>query len=84
MSLAILITFPLVFWRSTPIDRIHIFLIPVQLLALSRLPFLVKDMYLKQALVLGVVLSYACVLFVWFNFSHTLHKWVPYDNLLIQ
>jgi len=84
MSLAILITFPLVFWRSTPIDRMHIFLIPVQLLVLSRLPFLVKDMYLKQTLVLGVVISYAFVLLVWFNFSNTLHAWIPYDNLLIQ
>ena len=84
MSLAILITFPLVFWRSTPVDRMHIFLIPVQLLVLSRLPFLVKDMYLKQTLVLGVVISYAFVLFVWFNFSNTLYKWVPYDNLLMQ
>jgi hypothetical protein len=84
MSLAILITFPLVFWRSTPVDRMHIFLIPVQLLVLSRLSFLVKDIHLKQTLVLGVVISYAFVLFVWFNFSHTLYKWVPYDNLLIQ
>ena len=83
MSLAILITFPLVFWRSTPVDRMHIFLIPVQLLVLSKLPLLVKDMYLKQALVLGVVISYAFVLFVWFNFARTLRKWIPYDNILM-
>lgn len=84
MSLAILITFPLVFWRSTPIDRIHIFLTPVQLLVFSRLSLLTIKPYLKQVLVLGVVLSYAAVLFVWFNFARTLHAWIPYDNLLMH
>jgi hypothetical protein len=84
MSLAILITFPLVFWRSTAIDRIHIFFIPVQLLVFSRLSLLVREAYLKQTLVIGIVISYAFVLFVWFNFSDTLYKWIPYDNFLIQ
>jgi len=83
MSLAVLITFPLVFWRSTPIDRIHIFLIPVQLMVFSRLSLLVKEAYLKQTLVFGIVISYAFVLFVWFNFARTLRKWIPYDNLLM-
>jgi len=83
MSLVILITFPLVFWRSTPIDRIHIFLIPVQLMVFSRLSLLVREAYLKQTLVFGIVISYAFVLFVWFNFARTLRKWIPYDNILM-
>jgi len=84
MSIIILVSAPLVFWRSTPIDRIHIFLTPVQLLVFSRLSLLTIKPYLKQVLVLGVVLSYAAVLFVWFNFARTLHAWIPYDNLLMH
>ena len=84
MSIIILVSAPLVFWRSTPIDRIHIFLTPVQLLVFSRLSLLTIKPYLKQVLVLGVVLSYAAVLFVWFNFAQTLHAWIPYDNLLMH
>jgi hypothetical protein len=82
MSLSILVTAPFVFWFSTPIDRLQIFLMPVQLAVFSNLSYLVKQVYLKQAIVFSIVVGYTTVFFIWFNFAKTVRKWIPYDNLL--
>lgn len=69
---------------STAIDRIALYLLPLQLVVFSYLP----DMFgekgeLKQLLILLIILYYSVVLFVWLNFAYHSYYWVPYKNILI-
>jgi len=68
---------------STAIDRIGLYLLPLQLVVFSYLP----DMFgnrgeLNQIAILIVLLFYAAVLFVWLNFAFHSYYWVPYNNIL--
>jgi hypothetical protein len=75
LSLACL---PVVFLASTAVDRMALYLLPLQLVVFSRLPNLTRDSTARTAIVLGIVVYYAAVQFVWLNFAREQHSWVPY------
>ena len=83
MSWLILLTTVFVFFRSTPVDRIQVFLMPVQLLVMSRIAFLVRPVYIKQFFIVATVVLYITMLIVWLNTAKTRHAWIPYDNILM-
>ncbi|NDV89042.1 EpsG family protein [Aurantimonas aggregata] len=63
---------------TTAVDRIALYLIPVQLFVFSRLP----DALGRQnahVFVVGVVLYSALVQFVWLHFSNHSSAWIPYS-----
>ena len=65
---------------STAVDRMALYIIPIQLLVLGRLPLNLartKDDY--QLLAGGVVVYSAAVMFVWLNFAADADAWVPYS-----
>jgi EpsG family len=65
---------------STAIDRMALYVIPIQLLVLGRLPLVFassKGNY--QLLAAGVVVYSAAVMFVWLNFAVDAELWVPYS-----
>ncbi len=65
---------------STAVDRMALYLIPIQLLVLGRLPFaLARSPGGYQAVVAGVVVYSAAVMFVWLNFAENAADWVPYS-----
>ena len=65
---------------STALDRMALYLIPLQLVVFSHLPdALGKFRGQNQALVAGVVGYYALVLFVWLNFATHSRRWLPYQ-----
>ena len=64
---------------STAVDRIALYMLPLQLAIFSRLP----DVFVAagqsgQNVVAGIVLYYATVQIVWFNFAQTAFAWLPY------
>lgn len=64
---------------STALDRISLYLIPLQVFVFSHLP----DAFgrydgQKQTIVFMTLLFYALVLFVWLNFANFSHWWQPY------
>lgn len=70
---------PLVGLASTAVDRVALYLIPIQLFVFSRVPRLATTVRVRTPLVLGVVGYYAAVLFVWLNFATHAFAWVPYQ-----
>ena len=79
MAVFALVCLPLVGFASTAVDRVALYLIPLQLFVFSRVPRLASTVRVRTPLVLGVVGYYAAVLFVWLNFATHAFAWVPYQ-----
>jgi hypothetical protein len=64
---------------STAVDRMALYIIPIQLSVLGRLPFaLARTRADYTLLAAGVVVYSAAVMFVWLNFADNSRSWVPY------
>ena len=74
-----LVCLPLVGFASTAVDRVALYLIPIQLFVFSRVPRLAATVRVRTPLVIGVVGYYAAVLFVWLNFAVHSDYWLPYQ-----
>jgi len=82
MSIVALSFIPLllVFPSSTALDRAALYLIPLQLFVLSRLPDAIGVAGRRNPEWVMVVLGYsACVLYVWLNFGTYAYTWLPYQ-----
>lgn len=80
IALFALLCLPLVSFASTAVDRVALYLIPIQIFVFARIPRLAgDDIRLRTLLVLGVVGYYAAVQFVWLNFATHAKYWVPYQ-----
>jgi hypothetical protein len=79
-SLALLgIPLLLVSPSSTAVDRMALYLIPVQIFVFSRLPDLAgRNRHLGNALTVAVVGFCAAVQAVWLNFASHSYAWLPY------
>lgn len=65
---------------STAVDRIALYLIPIQLFVWSRLPDALGGMGKLNVIWTTAVVSYsALILFVWLTFAHHAPSWVPYQ-----
>lgn len=84
MALGAMACLPLVGVASTAVDRIALYLTPLQLVVFSRLPDLWRRRFSPSATSLGVVLGYAAVLFVWLNYATHAQYWLPYRNALFE
>jgi hypothetical protein len=60
---------------TTVVDRLSLYLIPLQLAVLPRLAYLFKGYYLGRSL---IILYSVLVLFVWLNFAVHAKYWLPY------
>jgi Ca2+/Na+ antiporter len=70
---------------STAIDRIGLYMLPIQLFVFSNLPILLrKRLGGPQPVILGVLCYYALVQWVWLSFAENVWAWVPYDSVLVS
>jgi hypothetical protein len=71
---------------STAVDRIALYLIPLQVIVLSRLPNVFATDGRVSSLAKGAVIVYsATILFVWLNYAAHSEYWLPYSfSPLIQ
>ena len=68
---------------STAVDRVALYLIPIQIFVLSRLPTAMQARFKAGEVVKVGVISYsALVLFVWLNFAAHAVYWLPYKMML--
>jgi hypothetical protein len=74
-----LICLPLVPLASTAVDRVALYLIPIQLFVFARIPRLAQSTRSRTLLIVGAVAYYATVLFVWLNFATHAFAWLPYQ-----
>jgi hypothetical protein len=80
VALLALLCLPLVSLASTAVDRVALYLIPLQLFVFARVPRLAgPDVRTRTLVVLCVVGYYALVLFVWLNFATHAQYWLPYQ-----
>lgn len=64
---------------STAVDRMALYLIPLQLFVFARVPYVFAHQGTRNAqLVAAVILYYAAIQFVWLNFAEHSRFWVPY------
>ena len=78
ISVISLLCLVLVSAASTAVDRIALYLIPIQMFALSRFPLVFPDPQMRVVMTMGVVVYSAAVLFVWLNFAAHAQYWLPY------
>lgn len=70
---------------STAIDRVALYMLPIQLVIFSYLPDIFQQKNaVSKAIVFLIIFYYTCVLFVWLNFAIHSAGWLPYRNLLID
>jgi hypothetical protein len=68
---------------STAVDRVSLYLLPFQIVVLSRLPIVFSSSGRDNNLILiSIGLYLLAVQFVWFNFGQLSWAWIPYDNYL--
>ena len=65
---------------STAVDRVALYMIPLQLFVFARLPDVLGRGRSIRVWVIAVVVYYAVVLFVWLNFATHAFAWVPYRS----
>lgn len=69
---------------SSGVDRLSLFLIPLQLVALSRLPTAwARTSATSAALTFGVIAYSFAIQFVWLNYATNSMSWLPYDNVVM-
>ncbi len=65
---------------TTALDRIALYMIPLQLVVFSHLPDAFgRHGERNQHIVLMILAYYAAVLFVWLNFALHAKSWIPYQ-----
>ncbi|WP_407810463.1 EpsG family protein [Spiribacter pallidus] len=68
------------FPSSVILDRLGLYLIPLQLFVYSRLPDVIGETRKSKQAWVAIILCYcALVQFVWLNFSMNAHNWIPYQ-----
>lgn len=81
--LGLTLNFLLIFIDSTvALDRIGIYVIPIQILVFSRLPTLIASSNIGISFAtLGVIVYSAAIQFTWLNFASNAKYWLPYQSL---
>jgi hypothetical protein len=64
---------------STAVDRLALYLLPLQMVVFGRLHLLFELPALRTASAVAVLLFYFTVQFVWLNYANHAHSWVPYQ-----
>lgn len=82
LALGALACLPLLALSSTATDRIALYITPIQVVVLSRLPYMARSPRSNKLLTAGVLAGYAAVLYVWLNYARHAFCWVPYNNTL--
>jgi hypothetical protein len=64
---------------STAVDRVALYMLPLQLVVFAYLPDVFgRNQQQRSLLVVGVLAYYAVVQFVWLNYAQTAFAWLPY------
>lgn len=78
-SIALLFVVP----STTVVDRVGIYLVPLQIYVLSQLPIVFGSRFQQNMLVVaGLIVYSGAVQFTWLNYGTWGHAWLPYKNYL--
>jgi hypothetical protein len=69
---------------STLSDRVAIYFTLLQLVVLTRIPFLIESTHKRNIFIMLIIAMYFIYMFVWFNFGLHSYLWLPYRNILLE
>jgi len=75
---------PIVSLASTAVDRMALYLIPLQLVVWARFPLLVQGRISRNFAFIIIATYYAVVQFTYLVYGTFVAAWLPYDNLLFS
>lgn len=78
ISIANIISMIFVSTYSTAVDRIALYLLPIQIAFYARVPMLIENSILRTLFVFAIIIIYGLMMFVWFNYSVKAEFWLPY------
>ena len=81
-SIFVLLLLPLVFVVSTAVDRIALYLLPMQIVIFPRVLVLISNHNTRHLFLVSILTMYALTLFVWINYATHSVYWLPYNNIL--
>lgn len=79
LAIITILCVPLLYYSPTAVDRMALYLIPLQLLVFGRLTLLAHHSKARTFLVLAALVYYAAVQIVWLNFADNSQYWLPYQ-----
>jgi len=83
ISITVFLLFISIPFASAAAERFSLYFIPIQIVALTRILYLIKDSLLKFIFLNVIVIGYFCVFIVWFYFSYHIYMHVPYKFIAI-
>ncbi len=66
---------------STGVDRLALYLSPIQMMVYGSLPFLFGYQY-KTQLTVGIIAIQLLIMFLWLSYANTAEPFLPYQNLM--
>jgi hypothetical protein len=69
---------------STVADRMSLYLIALQGVVFSQVPYWTQSPIYHGALKAGIIGAYGLVLFVWFSYADHAYDWLPYENIFLR
>jgi hypothetical protein len=73
-----IILIPLTPFMSTVVDRVALYLLPIQMVVFSQMPYFSRNSSTRSLIITIIVLGYLAVLLVWLNYALYAPAWVPY------
>lgn len=83
LAVAMLATFIVAPSASTALDRLGLYLLPLQVLVFSHLPGLFGSGRARKLWIAAILSYYASILAVWLLFANNAYAWRPYQNWLL-
>jgi hypothetical protein len=83
ISWIVIISYPFVFFYSTPVDRVYVYFYPLQFVTISILLQTIKNKNLKLLVMYTVLLFSFIYLNVWIFFSENFKYWENYNLFII-
>ena len=80
LAVALFAAFFLAPSASTALDRLGLYLLPLQVLVFTHLPGILGNPRTRKLLVLAVLFYYAAILMVWLVYANNAFAWRPYSN----
>lgn len=84
LSLALFAAYFVAPGSSTALDRLGLYLLPLQLVVFSHLPNAMGSGRTRKTWVAAVVAYYFLIQFVWLNFAANAYAWLPYKSVLLE
>lgn len=78
LSIISLLLLPLISVTPTAIDRLYIYIIPLQIFTYSNLRFWFKNNFIVTIIEICVIIFYFLLMILWLNLSTYKEYWVPY------